>query len=420
MDHTLDFGAALDLILEQARSSAAPATESLPLLNAHRRTLARPLLADRDQPPFDRSTRDGFALLAGPYFERSVVGLVRAGETWTGPDLTAGEAVEIMTGAPVPAGADAVLMVEHATHIPAVSASPDQRSHLTFSADRTPVPGQNIVPRGAEIHAGDTALPTGIVLAASEIAIAAALGAHHVPVFRRPRVAILATGDELVELEEQGQAPEPHQIRNSNSFSLAALVLEAGGEPVRLPIVRDRTEDLTRALAQARTCDLILFSGGVSMGKFDLVEQALTDAGARFFFTGVRLQPGKPVVFGSLPTTSAQPETPFFGLPGNPISTQVTFLCFVAPLLRGLAGQLDLGPLFAQAALAEAVPARPGLTRLLPARLVPTPAAPAVSLIPWQGSGDLAANARANAYVLLPADHTDDFLAGETVSLLLR
>ena len=415
MDHVLDFQAALDLVLAQACTHPTPAAESLPLLAAHRRTLAEPLLADRDQPPFDRSTRDGFALRsADPSPDRAIVGLLRAGERWQGPALAPGNAIEIMTGAPVPPGADAVLMVEHATRS---AAAPPSADLLSFAPDRAPTPGQNIVPQGSEIRAGETALPQGAVLNASEIAVAAALGAHHVSVFRKPRVAILATGDELVELD---QTPESHQIRNSNSYSLAALVLEAGGDPVRLPIVRDREDDLTHSLALARDCDLILFSGGVSMGKYDLVEQALAHASANFFFTGVRLQPGKPVVFGRLPSVEAHPQTFFFGLPGNPISTEVTFLCFVAPLLRALAGQLDLGPLFAQATLAEPVPARRGLTRLLPARLTPSPANPTVTLIPWQGSGDLAANARANGYALLPAAHAHDFAAGETISILLR
>ncbi len=182
----------------------------------------------------------------------------------------------------------------------------------------------------------------------------------------------------------------------------------------------DRVDALTRALAEARTCDLILFSGGVSMGKYDLVEPVLADARADFFFTSVRMQPGKPVVFGGLPPTATHPHTFFFGLPGNPISTQVTFLCFVAPLLRALSGETDFHSPFAQASLAERVAARPDLTRLLPARLTSTPGAPSVSLIPWQGSGDLAANARANCYALLPAGRATDFAPGETISILLR
>lgn len=409
MDHVLDFLPALDLVTAHARTVMPPAKEQRPLLSAHGRILAQAILADRDQPPFDRSTRDGFALQAGSLADRTVVGLLRAGDRWTGPAIAPDQAIEIMTGAPVPPGANAVLMIEHAIR------SAD--NHLTFAPDRIPVSGQNIVGQGAELRAGQAALTLGTRLDASEIAVAASLGAHQVSVFRKPRVAILATGDELVDLE---QTPEPHQIRNSNSYMLAALVAETGGEPVRLPIVRDRTDDLTNALAEARTCDLILFSGGVSMGKYDLVEPILASANATFFFTGVRMQPGKPVVFGALPPSGVHPHTFFFGLPGNPISTQVTFLCFVAPLLHALAGQADFGPLFAQATLSEAIPARPGLTRLLPASLTSSVAKPVVRLIPWQGSGDLAANARANCYALLPADHPSDFTPGETVSLLLR
>ena len=409
MDHVLAFEAALDLVIGKARSLSVAVGPSLPLLEAHGCVLAQSLTADRDQPPFDRSTRDGFALHTSSDFNRKVIGQIRAGELWSRSPLASDQAVEIMTGAPVPPGADAVLMVEHAAR--------SGHDHLTFTPDRAPIAGQNIVPKGSELRAGHIALPAGTRLHASEIAIAASLGAALVVPFRKPRVAILATGDELVELHQQ---PEPHQIRNSNSYTLDALVTECGGEPIRLPIVPDRVDALTRALAGARGCDLILFSGGVSMGKFDLVEPVLAAASAEFFFTGVRMQPGKPVVFGSLPATTAHPQTFFFGLPGNPISTQVTFLCFVAPLLRALAGETDPAPLFAQATLVEAVAARPGLTRLLPARLTSSPSASSVRLIPWQGSGDLAANARANCYALLPAGRATDFTPGETISILLR
>lgn len=409
MEQVLEFNAALELILLQAESATRPLEETVPLLAAHGRTLAQPVLADRDQPPFNRSTRDGFAVKAGSPGERAIVGLLRAGERWTGADLLPEQAIEIMTGAPVPRGADAVLMVEHAV------LRGDDR--LGFTDERTPAAGQNIVPRGSELRVGAVALSRGTRLGAAEIALAASLGAARASVFRRPRVAILATGDELVEVEEM---PDTQQIRNSNSYALAALVADAGGEAVQLPIVRDHLEALTRALSEARRCDLIVLSGGVSMGKYDLVEQALAHAGAAFLFTGVRMQPGKPVVFGTLSAGEGREPAFFFGLPGNPISTQVTFLCFVAPLLRAIGGQADRAPLFAQARLAEAVPARPGLTRLLPARLLPAPDAPSVRLVPWKGSGDLQANARANCYALLPADHAEDFAADEAISILLR
>ena len=410
MERILDFDAALDLVLAKATVIDEAGEETLSLLEAHGRVLSQAITADRDQPPFDRSTRDGFAVQASPELSRRIVGQLRAGEQWMGKDLDADAAVEIMTGAPVPPGANAVLMVEHV--------QVDAAAHrLSFSPDRLPVAGQNIVPRGAELREGQIALAAGVRLAASEIAVAAALGAHHVSVYRRPRVAILATGDELVELT---QTPEPQQIRNSNSYALAALVSEAGAEAVRFPIVADRADDLALALAEARECDLILLSGGVSMGKYDLVEAALANAGAEFFFTGVRMQPGKPVVFGLLPAASQHPATFFFGLPGNPISTQVTFLCFVAPLLCALCGNAALAPPFAQATLSEVVPAKAGLTRLLPARLTHDARSPTVRLVPWQGSGDLAANALANCYALLPADHDHAFQPGEVISILLR
>lgn len=407
MEQVMDFSEALAAVLRAAEGVRSPAVEVVALPKARGRVLAGDLLSDRDQPAFDRSTRDGFALRAGGGAEREIVGMVRAGEQWAGAPLTPGQAVEIMTGAPMPAGADAVLMVEHAEVAGGV---------LRYSAERAPQPGQNIVPRGAEMRQGEVALAAGTVLGASEIASAAAIGAARVEVYRRPRVAILATGDELVDLHED---PGPQQIRNSNSYALAALVEEAGGEAVRMPIVRDHTEDLEAALREARSCDLIVFSGGVSMGKFDLVEGVLEAAVARTIFTGVRMQPGKPVVFGVLGASASTAETFFFGLPGNPVSTQVTFLCFVRPLLRALCGNRSRMPLFVQATLSEAAPGRPGLTRLLPAVLTSEVLRPSVRVVPWQGSGDLGANARANGYVVLPPER-ERFAVGEIVTVLLR
>lgn len=408
MDQLLPFSAALDLVLAYARDLLPPTAETVPLPEALGRTLAAEIVADRDQPPFDRSTRDGFAVLASPAASpatRTVAGLLRAGETWVGDPVTASTAVEIMTGAPLPAGANAVVMVEHAT-----------LSGSTLTLGSEPAAGQNVVPRGAELRAGVAALTPGTLLGPAELAVAASLGAAHCPVYRQPRVAILSTGDELVEVHE---TPAMHQIRNSNSYALAALVQTAGGMADRLPIARDSVESLRSALDQAAGADLLLLSGGVSAGKFDLVETALAERGARFRFTGVLMQPGKPVVFGSL-QRAGRPDLPFFGLPGNPISTEVTFRSFAAPLLRALGGGTELLPRLALARLAEPTPANAKLTRLLPARLSSTFAEPAtVRITPWQGSGDLAANARSNCFALLPP-RTDAFAAGELVSVLLR
>jgi len=235
-------------------------------------------------------------------------------------------------------------------------------------------------------------------------------------VFARPTVAIVATGDELVEID---QVPKLQQIRNSNSYGIAALVAEAGGSAERLEIARDRPEEIRERIALGRTRDLFVLSGGVSMGKYDLVEEGLAKFGAEFFFTGVKMQPGKPVVFGRLPGRDGAKECYFFGLPGNPVSTQVTFHCFVAPMVRALTGAGLEGPRFVQATLAENVAGKPGLTRVLPARLTMNRVRPEVRLVGWQGSGDLAANARANCYAVLPPEGRD-LMAGEVVSVLMR
>jgi molybdopterin molybdotransferase len=390
-----------------------PNVDQVQLLDAIHRVLAAPIRADRDLPPFHRSTRDGYAvqaaaLAAGDWLP--IAGILRAGEPAPTQPLSPGTALEIMTGAPVPDGADAVVMLEHVEIAGGIS---DGRIRL--SEGRKIRPGSHIVPTGSEAHSGDPLVPTGTRLAATHIAALAAVGAAQVEVFARPRVAILATGDELVEI---ASTPKPHQIRNSNSYSLAAQVALAGGEPVRLRIARDNLDDLRRQLDQAQQdSDLLLLSGGVSAGKYDLVEQALAERGASFHFTGVRIQPGKPTVFGELPPKAAgAAPLPFFGLPGNPVSTMVTFLLFAAPVLRALAGETDAVPRFAQATL-TAAESPADITRFLPAHLDANWDRATVRRIPWQGSGDLAATAQSNCFVVLPPDTAVE--ANATVRVLL-
>jgi molybdopterin molybdotransferase len=404
----LDFDEALENLLRHAGSLGVPATETEPLLACAGRVLAEEVRADRDQPPFDRSTRDGFAVRAEEFSNRElkVAGQVRAGEQWD-RRVGSGEAIEIMTGAAVPEGADAVVMVEHVEQVGGA---------IRLMGGRAIRRGENVVRRGSEAQAGDVVLAAGTMIEGAEIALAAACGRAALVVFCKPRVAIVATGDELVELEE---TPGERQIRNSNSYGLAALVTRAGGEAVRLPIVPDRRHELEVAIGEARGYDLILLSGGVSMGKYDLVEEALAALEAEFFFTGVRMQPGKPLVFGRLPEREGRPARFFFGLPGNPVSTQVTFHCFVEPMLRAMGGAGLEGPRFVQATLAEEVAGRPGLTRFLPARLKANRVRPEVTVVGWQGSGDLAANARANCYAVLPPEK-EQFAAGEVITVLLR
>jgi molybdopterin molybdotransferase len=416
-DLVLSYADAADAVRAQATLLAAAEhlnTDRVPLLDACGRVLASPVLADRDQPPFDRSTRDGFAcrsgeLNAGPL---RVAGLIRAGEMWQG-ELAANEGVEIMTGAPVPSGADCVVMIEH-TAI--------KENRITLTNGRKLLPGENIVHAGSEAKRGASLLARGTRLSAQHLAVAASCGTTHLDCFRKPRVAVQATGDELVELAE---SPLPFQIRNSNSYSLAAQVRLCGGEPLVMPILRDNREATAAAILHMLSdinADLILLSGGVSMGRFDFVESTLKDLGAEFYFTGAKIQPGKPVVFGRLPSRNTNEWAYFFGLPGNPISTMVTFALFVHPLLNALAGDTSRVPRFGLAKLVSPAGIMSGLTRFLPAYMNAHEFTPQVETITWQGSGDLASNARANCYVVVPPareDGKNELPAGEIVSVLL-
>lgn len=383
-----------------------PATELITLDDAAGRVLAQPVLADRDQPPFDRSTRDGFAVRVADVADAAphaaahlrVVGQVPAGQRFAAV-VGAGEAVEIMTGAPVPAGADAVLMVEHAASDGAL-----------LSVRRPVVPGENIVCRGSELRAGQPALPSGVRLDPAAIGLLAALGCARPTVYRRPRVAILTTGDELVDVDA---IPTAVQIRDANRHLLAAQVRRAGGVPVAGAILRDRREDLRRAIEEAvAAADLIVISGGVSMGKYDLVEEVLAGLGARVVFDGVEIRPGKPLVFGRVG------EKPFFGLPGNPISTLVTCELFVRPALAVLEG--TDAPAFRPASLplgAAFTPPRLPLTVFLPGRIDGEGAGAVVHPVQSQGSGDLAAMARADCLIML-APGTGPLPAGTFLSIL--
>jgi molybdopterin molybdotransferase len=375
-----------------------PPVERVLLESAPGRVLASPLRADADQPPFPRSTRDGFACRAAEIIAQgklTIAGTTRAGER-PAEALPPRSAWEIMTGAPVPPGADCVVMLEHVV-------SEDKR--LRMAAGRRISAGDNIVPQGAQARKGDELLAAGTRMDFAQIALAAACGHDAVEVFRRPRIAILSTGDEIVPVSS---TPGPAQIRNSNGPMLAAMVAAAGGEPLPLPITQDDAAALDAVIAKAHTADMLLVTGGVSAGKFDLVEPALARAGASFHFTGVRIQPGKPLVFGELPDADRGDPMPFFGLPGNPVSSAVTFLLFAAPVLAALAGSSEHGPRFVLARLSRATGkhGKGGLTRFLPALCTfgEDGALPSVELVQWHGSGDIAAMARANCFLVLEDD----------------
>lgn len=405
----LTFSEARYLVEEYAAKLPATDPEMLSLLESAGLVLAEDLLADRDFPPFARSTRDGFALRSSDLGTLPVrlrcIGEIKAGAPLeqSAINVGQGEAAEIMTGAPVPTGADAVVMVEYV-----------ERNGDAVTVQRSVGPGENVVPMGSEARKGSVMIARGTPVDHAIVAIAAAIGRPEVAVYRRPRVAILATGDEVVDINLQ---PGANEIRNSNSYSLAAQVAAAGGDPRILPVARDDTGELALLIRKGLEADLLLITGGVSMGKYDLVEQVLASFEARIFFTGVRIQPGKPVVFGQV--KSGEKTTPFLGLPGNPVSTMVTFQLFAHPLLDALAGSKPRPLPFAQAALKSDFTSKTGLTRFLPARFSGTHVQPEVELVRWQGSGDLMAVSRSNCYIVVPPDR-EQFAGGEAITVLLH
>jgi molybdopterin molybdotransferase len=420
------------LTFEQARHAVEKHASQLPprgrellgLLDVAGRVLAEPIHADRDFPPFRRAARDGFSVRSTDVQTLTatleVAGEVRAGAADI-PELRSGQAIAIMTGAAAPDGADAIVMVEY-------TSLTGDRVHITKGVSA----GENIVPAGAEARRGDKLLEPGTRLSYAEIAVAASVGRSRLLVYSKPRVAVLSTGDEVVDVDVP---PGPNQIRNSNSYSLATQIQAAGGDPILLPIAPDEPIRLHELLAEGLEADLLLIAGGVSMGKYDLVEQSLAEMEAEFFFTGALIQPGKPIVFGHVPFSRAgapfdfaqsrsAPHTLagrkyFFGLPGNPISTMVTFELFARPVIEALAGAIPRKLAFVHVKLKTAIKTKTGLKRFLPAVISSEFERAEVELVGWQGSGDIAAAARANCFVVVPPDR-ERIEAGEWVPVLLR
>jgi molybdopterin molybdotransferase len=416
----LSFEDASAVVARHATSVQVEGTELTELVGAAGRVLAEEVAADRDLPPFPRSTRDGYAVRSADVSEvpatLDVIGEVKAGEKveHIPAGIQRGQTVAIMTGAPVPSGADGVVMVEY-------TSEREKRVEIT----RSVVAGENVVPAGAEARAGSVLIARGTRLNDAAIALAASVGKSHLQVYRRPRVSVLSTGDEIVDIDA---TPGPTQIRNSNSYSLAVQIAQAGGEPVLLPVAPDEPAALRRLMEQGLQSDLLLLTGGVSMGRYDLVEQVLSEMKAEFFFTGAKIQPGRPVVFGKCGRDSGSivpgrvtPDNScyFFGLPGNPVSTMVTFELFARPMLEALAGMSQRKLVFVHAKLKSEIRVKPGLKRFLPAILSGEFEQSEVNLVPWQGSGDIAATARANCYIVVPPDRPR-IAAGEFVAILPR
>ena len=376
-------------------------TESVPLREALGRVLAHDIVSDRDYPPFDRSIRDGYAVRAAdthPNAQLNCGGELKAGDP-PSVSVSAGSCIQIMTGAALPAGADAVVMIEHTS-----------REGDSVKLDRAVKSGQHVVRKGSEQEAGQTVLAAGTRLGFAELAAAAQVGAAHPVVTRKPRVAVLSTGDEVVDF---ASTPGPFQIRNSNSVSLGAQISLLGGEAVILGNAKDRLDELRTMISAGLEADALILSGGVSMGKYDLVEPVLRELGAEFVFEAVAIRPGKPVVFAICE------GKPVFGLPGNPVSTMVTFDLFVQPAIDILSGAEPRSLPFIAATLTAPLAEKPGLTHFLPAQLTWSDDSRNVCPIAWQGSGDVVAMAHANCLLVVPAER-ERIEAGQRVQVLPR
>ncbi|QDT15699.1 molybdopterin molybdotransferase MoeA [Alienimonas californiensis] len=377
-------------------ATAAPLAEALGLC------LTEPARATVDSPPFDKAMMDGYAVRSadcgGPPVTLTVIEEVPAGAVPTrtvGP----GQCVKIMTGAPLPDGADAVIPVE---------LSRRDGDRVTLSPPAPPQPGAAVMARGAAVEVGAELVAAGVPLTPAAIGLLAEHGYDPVPVVPRLRVAVLSTGDEVV---PASQTPGPGQIRDANGPLLAAALAAAGATPVPLGLVGDDRAALTAKVREGLAADVLLLSGGVSMGDYDLVPGVLADCGVRQVFHKVNVKPGKPLWFG-VHDGDGRP-TAVFGLPGNPVSSLTGFELFVRPALRRLAGRSSRTPRRLRARLTEAVANRGDRPLYRPVRLTPTPEGLAAEPVRWAGSGDLHGAAGANGAALIPgASH---LAAGETV-----
>jgi molybdopterin molybdotransferase len=360
--------------------------------------LAEDVYADRDSPPFAKSLVDGFAVRCqDDTSERRVVMEIMAGATPSQP-LAIGEAARVTTGAMLPAGADAVVMQEQ------VEPAGADRIRLL----RQPRAGENVLPQGAEMRRGELILSAGTVIRPAEIGVLASVGKTAVPVYRQPVVAILPTGDELV---EPGMTPGPGQIRNSNAAMLAALVARNHALPRYLGIARDTLDSLRPLVREGLKCDVLVLSGGVSVGPLDLVPQLLQEEGVQLLFHKVSLKPGKPLLFG------VYNDKLVFGLPGNPVSSFVGFELFVRPALRVMLGKSEPHLVYLQATFAAGFYYRTDRPTYHPAQLWLDEGAWRVQAVPWLGSADLRALTRANALLRLPAGE-NRFVPGQAVQVL--
>lgn len=403
-----------EALTEVVRVAAPIGIESVPIVVAFGRVLAEDVTSDLDSPPFDKALMDGFAVrgdgvaIAGTTL--TVIESVMAGQVPT-LEVGPGQATRIMTGAPMPPGADTVVPIERTT-----PAGDDVRIDVAFTA------GKNILYRGESMKVGERVLAAGHVLRPQDLGVLAELGVSSVPVRRRPRVAILATGDELV---PPGEIPDPGQIRNSNESLLVGLVAAAGCEPVPLGIARDNKVELRAKIDVGLTCDLLLLSGGVSAGDLDLVPTVLNDAGVVQVFHKVNVKPGKPMYMGCGmwgvgcgEGVSPTSHIPVFGLPGNPVSVLVCFELFAKTAIRRLLGIDPAVPRAVSGVLTTPYENRGDRPTYYPAKIAANADGRlTVTPVRWAGSGDLRATVEADGTAVFEPNRS--YTAGDTIDVLL-
>jgi len=390
---------AINILLERIEPLGS---ETIALEQAHRRILAEDVRADIDLPPFDRARMDGYAVRSSDVsiapVKLRVIGEIAAGAQFD-RRLNAGEAIKIFTGAPVPSGADAVQKVE-------VTRPNGSGVEILESV----APGQFITPRASEIAAGEVIATPGREIGPAELAVLASFGYARVRVGRRPRVAVVSTGSELVDVATK---PDAAQIRNSNTYTIGAYAERAGAIVDDLGTVEDTPEATRDALIRAAdNRDIVITSGGVSMGDYDLVKAALDEIGAEVFFDKVSIRPGKPTVF------ARRDKTFFFGLPGNPVSTSVTFNVFARPAIRKMQGDATPTLPLVRARLARSLKDASSRRSYLPARLSIEDGQAMVEALKWGGSSDLVAFMKATALIVV-AEDVHEIEAGELVDVVL-
>ncbi|MBE7415602.1 MAG: molybdopterin molybdotransferase MoeA [Deltaproteobacteria bacterium] len=391
---------ALDTILKEIRPLGI---ESVPVERALGRVLGEDVKARGGNPPWDNSAMDGYALRAADTSGASPEKPVRlkvlydlpAGRT-PGEPVAGGSAVRIMTGAPVPQGADSVVMVERT--------EPGDGFVLVKAQAR---PGDNIRRQGEDFKAGETVIERGALIRPSEVSMLATVGVPFIFVHKRPRVAVISTGDELSDIFE---APGFGKITNSNGYALSALVKSAGAVPIQLGIARDTRESLRERLEAAMSADCIVSSGGVSVGDYDFVKDVLKEMGSSMIFWKVAMKPGKPLAFGVIG------GKPAFGLPGNPVSSMVAFEQFVRPSLLKMAGRKDLFRRAIEARITKDLKIKPGRMNFIRAELSLEDNAFTATPLDGQGSGMISTMVRANSFIIVP-EGSAGFRAGDTVKV---